>query len=247
MLRVLLSRVRATLRRSRLDDELDDELREHLAMLQERFVRNGMDPSEAFYAARRQFGGVTQVKEELMERRSLPRIDVLVQDLRHAFRRLRRSRRFTASAALTLALGIGATTAVFAVLDTVVLRPLPYAEPDRLMAFRLLDRRGEGQPSQLSYPTFFDFRKQNRVFEQLVSYRGASFTLTDGRPAIQVAAEIVSWDLFPLLGIQPERGRGFRSEEEQPGTHVTVLSRSRWPTMPWAASGERACWTSSDA
>ena len=72
MLRVLLSRVRATLRGSRLDDELDDELREHLAMLQERFVRNGMDPSEAFYAARRQFGGVTQVKEALMERSALP-------------------------------------------------------------------------------------------------------------------------------------------------------------------------------
>src|SRR5437773_10995119 len=106
MLRVLLSRVRGTFRRSRLDEELDDELREHLTMLQERFVRRGMDPTDAFYAARRQFGGVTQVKEELMERRSLQWIDVLAQDVRHAFRRLRRSSRFTASAAFTLALGI---------------------------------------------------------------------------------------------------------------------------------------------
>src|SRR5204863_172868 len=86
MLRVLLSRVRATLRRSRLDDELDDELREHLAMLQERFVRNGMDPSEAFYAARRQFGGVTQVKEALMERSALPSTRSVFADLRYAFR-----------------------------------------------------------------------------------------------------------------------------------------------------------------
>jgi len=86
MLRVLLSRVRATLRRSRLDDELDDELREHLAMLQERFVRNGMDPSEAFYAARRQFGGVTQVKEALMERSALPSMRAAFADLRYAFR-----------------------------------------------------------------------------------------------------------------------------------------------------------------
>jgi predicted permease len=153
---------------------------------------------------------------------------VLVQDVRHAVRRLRRSKQFTASAALTLALGIGATTAVFAVLDTVVLQPLPYAEPDRLMAFRSLDRRGEPHPAMLSYPTFFDFREENRVFEHLVSYRDAPFTLTDSLPAIQVIGEIVSWDLFPLLGIQPERGRGFTAEEEQPGTHVAVLSHALW-------------------
>jgi putative ABC transport system permease protein len=162
------------------------------------------------------------------ERRGLPPIDVLVQDVRHAGRRLRRSTRFTASAALTLALGIGAATAVFAVLDTVVLQPLPYADPDRLMAFRSIDRRGEPQTALLSYPTFFDFREGNRVFEHLVSYRDAPFTLTDSLPAIQVVGEIVSWDLFPLLGIQPERGRGFRPDEEQPGTHVAVLSHALW-------------------
>jgi putative ABC transport system permease protein len=162
-----------------------------------------------------------------MERRALPRIDVLVKDIRHACRRLRKSRRFTVSAALTLALGIGATTAVFAVLDTVVLRPLPYAEPDRLMAFRSFDRRS-AQPAALSYPTFFDFRAENRVFDRLVSYRDTAFTLTDSQPAIQAVGAIVSWDLFPLLGIQPERGRGFRPEEERPGTHVAVLSHALW-------------------
>ena len=162
-----------------------------------------------------------------MDRRALPRIDVLVQDVRHACRRLRKSRRFTVSAALTLALGIGATTAVFAVLDTVVLRPLPYVEPHRLMAFRSL-RRGAPEPAQLSYPNFFDFRQENRVFERMVSYRDTAFTLTDSQPAIQVVGAIVSWDLFPLLGIQPERGRGFRPEEEQPGTHVAVISHALW-------------------
>ena len=227
MLRGLLSRIRGTFGRRRIDQEVDEEVRQHLDMLQQRFMRRGMDPVEAFHAARRQFGGVTQVKEDLRERRSLPRVDVLAQDIRHAFRRLRRTKRFTASAALTLALGIGATTAVFAVLDTVVLRPLPYAEPDRLMAFRSLDRRG-AQPAPLSYPTFFDFRDENRVFEHLVSYRDAPFTLTDSLPTIQVVGEIVSWDLFPLLGIQPQRGRGFRPEEERPGTHVAVLGHALW-------------------
>src|SRR5438093_13189214 len=149
MLRVLLSRILGTFGRRRLEEEFDEELRAHLDMLQQRFIRCGMEPTEAFYAARRQFGGVTQVKQKLQERRALPLIDVLVQDIRHAFRRLRRSKRFTASAATTLALGIGATTAVFAVLHTVVLQPLPYAEPDRLMAFRSLDRRGASQPALL--------------------------------------------------------------------------------------------------
>jgi len=228
MLRAVFSRICATFRRRRLDEEFDQEVRGHLDMLAERFIRNGMEPAEAFFAARRQFGGVTQVKENLRERRALPPLDVLVQDVRHAFRQLRKAKAFTASAALTLALGIGATTVVFAVLDAVVLRPLPYAEPERLMAFGSGGQRGAPQPASLSYPTFFDFRKENRVFDHLVSYRDARFTLNDSLPAIQVVGEIVSWDLFPLLGIQPQLGRGFLSEEERPGTSVVVLSHSLW-------------------
>jgi putative ABC transport system permease protein len=227
MFRLVLSRIWGTFRKHRLDEEFDEELKAHLDMLQERFIRRGMDPTEAFYAARRQFGGVTQVKQDLRERRALPLVDLLLQDVRHAFRRLRKSKRVTVSAALTLALGVGATISVFAVLDTVVLKPLPYAEADRLMAFRLMDRRGS-RPATLSYPNFLDFRRENRVFEHLVSYRDAQFTLTDSLPAVSVTGEIVSWDLFPMLGIQPALGRGFRSDEEQPGTHVVVLSHTLW-------------------
>jgi putative ABC transport system permease protein len=228
MLRAILSRLSGTFRRRHHDEELDEEVRAHLEMLQERFIARGMDPAEAFYAARRQFGGVTQLKEDARERRALPALDLLVRDLTYAFRRLRKARAFTAAAALTLALGIGATTAVFAVLDAVVLRPLPFAEPDRLMAFRSMDRRGAPRPTQLSYPDFFDFRKQNRVFEHLVSYRDAGFTLADSLPAVQVTGMIVSWDLFQAVGVQPELGRGFLREEEKPGTHVAVLSHRLW-------------------
>src|SRR5437016_1410592 len=124
MLRVLLSRIVGMFRSHQLDEELDEEFRAHLDMLEERFVRRGMEPTEARSAARRQFGGVTQVKEHLRERRALPLFDVLMLDLRHALRRLQGSKRFTASAALTLALGIGATTSVFGALDSVVLKPL---------------------------------------------------------------------------------------------------------------------------
>ena len=228
MLRTLLSRVVATFRRRHLDDEFDQEIRLHMEMLAERFIAQGMERSAAYYAARRQFGGLTQMQENLRERRALPSIGVLVRDARHAFRQLGKAKGFTASAALTLALGIGATTAVFAVLDAVALQPLPYAQPDRLMAFRLMDRRGTPHPAPLSYPTFFDLRSRNQVFEHLVSYRDARFTLTDTRPAIQVAGEIVSWDLFPLLGVQPQLGRGFLPEEEKAGTHVVVLSDELW-------------------
>lgn len=227
MLRALLSRIGGTFRRRRLEEEFDEEIRAHLQMLAGRFIGLGMDPAEARYAARRQFGGVTQVCEELRERRSFPPIDVLVRDLRHGFRQLRQARWFTASAALTLALGIGAATAVFAVVDAVVLKPLPFAAPDRLMSFTSVDRRGP-HPTNLSYPNFLDFRALNRVFDHLVSYRDNRFTLTDTLPAIQVEGQIVSWDLFPLLGVQPELGRGFLAEEEKAGAHAVVLSHELW-------------------
>jgi predicted permease len=227
MLRELLSRISGTFRRNRLEEEFDEEVRDHLSMLTERFIRQGMDPVVASYAALRQFGGVTQMKQDLRERRALPPLDVLAQDVQHAFRQLRRAKWFTASAALTLALGIGASTAVFAVLDTVVLRPLPFAEPDRLISFRSLDRRGP-RPTTLSYPNFFDFRTQNRVFEHLASYRDDLFTLSDSLPTIEVPGEIVAADLFTLLGVQPALGRGFLPDEEKPGTHIVILSDALW-------------------
>src|SRR5437899_7818475 len=187
MLRVLLSRVRATLRRSRLDDEIDDELREHLAMLQERFVRNGMDPSEAFYAARRQFGGVTQVKEQLMERRTMPLAEDVTRDVRHAARGLWRSPGFSLSIILTLALGIGGNTAVFSVVDQLLLRPLPYPDGGQLVMVE--ESTARSAHADVSPANWLDWQRESRALGRFAAWRPWAFTLTDAGEPRRVNAQ----------------------------------------------------------
>ena len=149
------------------------------------------------------------------------------QDIRYALRQLRKNLGFTGVAVLTLALGIGANTAVFSVVDAVMLRPLPYHQPGRLIEAQSINSHNP-QPSAISYPDFFDWRSQNHTLDHLVSYHDNSFTLTGLERPEQVDAEIVSWDLVPALGITPELGRGFTADEEKAGTHVVLLSHALW-------------------
>jgi predicted permease len=151
----------------------------------------------------------------------------LLQDVRYALRQLRKNLGFTGVAVLTLALGIGANTAVFSVVDAVMLRPLPYHQPGRLIEAQSINSHNP-QPSAISYPDFFDWRSQNHTLDHLVSYHDNSFTLTGLERPVQVDAEIVSWDLLPALGISPELGRGFTADEEKAGTHVVLISHALW-------------------
>jgi predicted permease len=151
----------------------------------------------------------------------------LLQDIRYALRQLRKNLGFTGVAVLTLALGIGANTAVFSVVDAVMLRPLPYHQPGRLIEAQSINSHNP-QPSAISYPDFFDWRSQNHTLDHLVSYHDNSFTLTGLERPVQVDAEIVSWDLLPALGIPPELGRGFTADEEKAGTHVVLISHALW-------------------
>ena len=152
----------------------------------------------------------------------------LLQDLKFGLRMLAKNPGFTTVAVLTLALGIGASTAVFSVVNTVLLEPLPYADPGRLVAVQSLDSRRAGVSNYLSYPDFFDFRAQNHVFEHLVTSRDTNVVLTGQGEPQQLDGEMVTWDLFPALGIAPLLGRGFLPSEEAAGTHVAVLSHELW-------------------
>jgi putative ABC transport system permease protein len=149
------------------------------------------------------------------------------QDVRYALRTLRRTPGFTATATITLAIGIGGTTAVFGVLHAVILRPLPYTEPDRLVAIGHPDEAG--RPSNVGYLTFRDWRAQTRAFEDAALVRSWLATITDGAEPERVNAVRVSWNFFHVLGIQPALGRDFRPEEDQPEAwRVVLLSDALW-------------------
>jgi putative ABC transport system permease protein len=151
----------------------------------------------------------------------------LLQDLRYALRQLRKNPGFTAVAVITLALGIGANTAVFSVIDAVMLRPLPYYQPERLIEAQSVNTHNP-QPGSVCYPDFFDWRSQNHTLEHLVSYHDNLYTLTGLERPVQVDAEVVSWDLLPALGVRPELGRGFTPDEEKVGTKVVLISHTLW-------------------
>ena len=153
----------------------------------------------------------------------------LAQDLRHGLRILARQPGFTAVAILTLALGIGANTAIFSLVHAVVLRPLPYPEPGRLVAVWSANPEQGLLRGQVSYPTFWDWKKGNSVFERLALVRDRRFTLAGERGAERISGAVVTEDFFPALGVQPALGRMFRSDDDEAGaTPVAILGHDLW-------------------
>lgn len=154
----------------------------------------------------------------------------LLQDLRFAIRQLRKSPGFALTTILTLALGIGATTAMFSLINSVLLRPLPFPEPDRLMMIAPLEQSplSSGLPSSISYPDFFDWRSRQHSFDAIASYHRDSHTLTGSGTPQELESETVSADFFRVLGVNPMLGRGFVADDEKKGTRVVVLSHELW-------------------
>jgi hypothetical protein len=226
-LRQLASRIRGLVGRTRLDQELDEELQAHLEMLVEENLRQGMSPETARNAARRSFGGLEQTKEAYRDRRGLPIVDSLARDVRYGLRMLRRHPGFTVVAVLTMALGIGANTAIFSVVNAVLLHSFPYKDPNKLVL--LAEKRREMSLLALSYPDFVDWHSQNHMLESVGAVRRWNPNLTGGGEPVRLQAAMITAEIFPTLGIAPLVGRAFVAEDDRPGAERrVVLSYDFW-------------------
>ena len=207
-------------RRDAITDELQEEIRTHLEMKAEDV--GGPDP------ARRGFGNPVVILEDARDAWGWPKLEALGQDLRYGSRMLLRARAFTTVAVLSLGLGIGANTAIFSLVDKVLIRKLPIEEPGRLVTVSA--SRGQGVSTTSNFPDFVDYRDRNAVFDGLVAYYQRAFTLSEGDQGERVQGMIVSGNYFNVLRVQPALGRGFLPEEDKtPGTHpVVVLGYGLW-------------------
>lgn len=231
LLRVLLQRLFGIFRKRQLDDELDEEIKSHLEMQIEDNVRSGMSREEARYAARRSFGGVDQIKEVYRDRRGLPVVETMLQDLRFAIRVLLRSPVYTSVVVLTLAIGIGANTAIFSLVDAVLIKMLPVRNPEQLVAIDTFNQRGER--INFSYPLFVQLRDKTQTFKEVfTAIDGASdLEMTGpGDQTLPVEVQLVSGEYFPVLGVNAIAGRTLTVEDNKvQGAHpVAVISYSFW-------------------
>jgi len=225
---VLLARLRGLRNRRKAESSFDEESAGHLEMLTDRFVRQGMKEAEARQAARRQFGGVTQLKEALRDQRSYPAIESLWRDFTLALRQFRSAPRFTLAIAFILALGLGACTTVFTVINAVLLRPLPYDDADRLMWVGEVLKRNTADEVTLT-PDFLEWRRRNRVFTAMAAFNVLPRTLLAKDGALPLQTAKASAALLPVLRVQPILGRSFLPGEDLKGQdRVALISFGLW-------------------
>ena len=231
-LRVLFQRLLGMFRKGKLDHELDDEIKAHLEMWVDENVRKGMSVEEARYAAQRSFGGVDQIKEVYRDRRGVPLIETTLQDLRFAIRVLRRSPVYTTVVVLTLAIGIGANTAIFSLVDAVLIKLLPVNKPEQLVAIDTFSQRGER--NNFSYPLFEQLRDRtktfNGVFAAIDGTSGMEMLGPANSEPLTVEVQLVSGEYFPVLGVNAITGRTLTVEDNKvPGAHpVAVINYAFW-------------------
>src|SRR5215813_9965302 len=216
MFRKLFHRLRMIWRRRKIEREMDAEMRFHLEMEAAKNLRRGMSEEEAGLAARRSFGGVEQVKEEYRDVARFRRLEEFWQDLRYGARMLLKTPGFTAAAALTLALGVGANTAVFSVVYATLLKPLPYPEAERIYGVEIvIPERSLSMAGRIQ--DYLEWRKAADAFSAVAALRPGGWNLTGNGEPERVEGAQVSVNFFDFLGVAPSLGRGFAQEEEVPG------------------------------
>jgi predicted permease len=232
-LRRLLQRLRSVFPNAQMDHDLDAEMAAHLDLAIEENIQRGMAPKEARRRALVRFAGVEQARQQHRESRGLPWLDVLMQDLRFTFRTMRRDRGFTIIAVVILALGIGSNIAVFSVVNTILLRPLPFRDPQNLV--RIVEKYSKAGESSKTYTADAtqDFQQQNRSFQSVSGYFAFTgpdnFKLVGNGQPLPVTGILVAENFFEALGVQPSVGRLFRHEEfVQHSRPVTLLSYPFW-------------------
>ncbi|HXN21934.1 MAG TPA: ABC transporter permease [Candidatus Dormibacteraeota bacterium] len=211
----------AALRRSRMESEMDAELRFHMEGYVEDLVRSGVPGHEALRRARLEFGGMERTKEECRETRGLNLVEGLIRDLRYSIRMLAKNPGFTAVAVLTLALAIGANTAIFSVVDAILLRPLPYPQASRLV---FLSEYSEQVPGMsIAMANFNDWRSENHVFESMVAYQSDNVVLAGRGEAERVRLRRITAGFSPTLRVKPILGRTLMPEDDKVGAERVVL------------------------
>src|SRR3984893_13908995 len=213
--------MRLPLWRGKNQEELEQEIKSHLEMARCDHLDRGAPPDEAARAARREFGNVALIQHVTRDQWGSNWVEESLQDLRYAARTLRKNPGFTAIAILTLALGIGANTSLFSVVNAVLLNPLPYPHPEQLVT--LHESKPNFRAGSISYPNFRDWQKDNRTFSSMAVTRGTSFTLTGLGEAEQINARFITSDFFSILGVQPVLGRYFEAGEDEIGAAPIVL------------------------
>jgi putative ABC transport system permease protein len=226
----LFVRFRSLFRKAELDSEMEQEMRSHIAMQTNENIDAGMAPGEARYAALREFGWVESVKEDCREQRGFSWLEDFAKDVRHGARMLWKNPGFTCAVMLTLALGIGANTAIFSIVNAVLLKQLPYPAADQIMMLwsgnPSLNLGNDLPPETLDLP---EWRSQAKSFVQLAAFRPRPADISERGDPERLDSVDVTANLFSVLGIQPMYGRSFAVEEEQPGNDkVAIISHRLW-------------------
>jgi len=233
-LRALALRLRGLFHWRRADDEFAAELESHVAQHTDDGIRSGLSPVEARRQALIRLGGAEQTHQAVRIRRTLPWLESLIQDTHYGLRTLRRSPGFTITAVLTLALGIGACTAIFSLVNAVLIRSLPYGDPSRLVYLYTPNPR-YNLPAEMfgpAYGDFYDIKRESHSFQSVTAFDQSMFSLASQGSAERVSAALVDGDFFQTFQSSPELGRTITADDNRPGhERVAIISHALWQSM----------------